>query len=186
MRSKRLFVSLTKDGSIDNIIKELNNYKKELVDREKLFCERLADIGVNAAMLTLAFKGHGDSSREASFNVSFTVDGEMVNGVLSVTSTPNITKDGRVFYPHLAWEFGAGNYFNGMTSPSPDAKKLGMGPGTFPEQRHVPDPGYWYYRDRYGDAVRSYGTQASMPMHAAVVEMLKNIETVAREVYGGM
>lgn len=179
---KRIYVSLTTEGSIKKAIEALEEYKQELISREELFCEKLADIGVNAAMLTLAFKGQGDADRNASFSVSFTVNGESVDGVLSITSTPTVTKDGRVFYPHLAWEFGAGNYFNGM-SASPDAQKLGMGPGTFPSQTHVPDPGYWYYRDKYGDPIRSYGTQATMPMHKAVVEMLQSIEAVAREVF---
>ena len=181
----RLFVSLTNKGSIEKAIKELEEYKKKLVSREEIFCQRLANIGANAAMMTIAFKGHGDSSRNAQFNIQFTAEGEMVNGVLSITSTPTVTKDGRVFYPHLAWEFGAGNYFNGMTSKNPYAGKFGMGVGTFPEQTHVPKPGFWYYRDKNGDAVRSYGTQETQPMHTAVVEMIKSIEAIAKEVYGG-
>lgn len=182
---KRLYVSLTNKGSIAKAIKELERYKEGITSKEELFCRKLLDIGVNAAMLTLAFKGQGDSDRSASFNVSFTAEGETVNGILTITSTPKKTADGRLYYPHLGWEFGAGNYFNGMTSPSPDAGKLGMGPGTFPNQTHVPNPGFWYYTDSSGDSVRSYGTQAIMPMHTAVVEMIESIETVAKEVYGG-
>lgn len=183
---KRLYISLTNKSSIDKTIEELERLKGRIGDREELFCRRLADIGVNAAMLTLAFKGQGDADRSASFNVSFVAAGEEVNAVITVTSQPHTTKDGRVFYPHLAWEFGAGNYFNGVSSPSPDAKRLGLDIGSFPHQTHVPDPGFWYYRDSNGEAVRSYGTQATMPMHTAVVEMLNNIETVAMEVYGGI
>lgn len=182
---KKLSISLTTKGSIGKAIDALEKYKKDLVNKEELFCRKLADIGVNAAMMTLATKGHGDSDRSASFNIEFTVDGNTVNGILSITSTPTKTADGSIYYPHLGWEFGTGNYFNSMKSPSPDAGKLGMGPGTFPDQRHVPNPGFWYYRDENGDAVRSYGTQATMPMHTAVVEMIKSIETVAMEVYGG-
>lgn len=181
---KKLHISLTTKGSIGKAIEALEKYKKDLVSKEELFCRKLADIGVNAAMMTLATKGHGDSDRSASFNIEFTVDGNTVNGILSITSTPTKTADGRVYYPHLGWEFGTGNYFNSMTSPSPDAGKLGMGPGTFPDQTHVPNPGFWYYRDKNGDPVRSYGTQATMPMHTAVVEMIRSIETVAKEVYG--
>lgn len=181
---KRLFVTLTTKGSIDNAIKELEKYKKNLISREEQFCNRLADIGVKAAMLTLAFKGHGDSDRSAVFSVDFAVDGDTVSGKLSITSTPHETKDGRVFYPHLAWEFGAGNKFNGMTSKNPYAAKFGMGPGTFPDQTHVPKPGFWYYRDEHGDPIRSYGTQETQPMHTAVVEMINSIETIAKEVYG--
>lgn len=183
---KRLYISLTNKSSIDKTIEELERLKGRIGDREELFCRRLADIGVNAAMLTLAFKGQGDADRSASFNVSFEAAGEEVTGTITVTSTPHTTKDGRTFYPHLAWEFSAGNYFNGSHSNSPYANKLGMGVGTFPNQTHVPNPGFWYYRDENGDAVRSYGTQGTQPMHTAFVEMMNNIEAVAHEVYGGI
>ena len=181
---KRIDVSLSKKGSIQAAIDELEKYKKSLVSKSEIFCQRLADIGVNAAMMTLAFKGQGDSDRDADFNITFEADGETVTCFLSITSQPTMSADGRVYYPHLGWEFGTGNYFNGgMTSPNPKAGELGMGPGTFPEQKHVPDPGWWYYRDENGEAIRSYGTQATMPMHTAVVEMIKSIETIAKEVY---
>lgn len=177
--------------SIEEAIKKLEGYRDSFGERNQILCRRLADIGVNAAMMTLATKGQGDSLRSASFNISFDIDGQKVSSILSITSTPTITKDGRVFYPHLAWEFGAGNHFNGMVSPEPHAKSLGMGPGTFPkqthvptpEQTHVPTPGFWYYRDEHGDAVRSYGTQATMPMYNAILAVIKNIESVAKEVY---
>lgn len=181
-----LKASLTTKGSIDKLIGEIEKFEKNIVDKEQLFCQRLADIGVNAAMMTLAFKGLGDSDRSASFDIQFEVEEQAINCRLSITSTPSYSADGRVYYPHLGWEFGTGNYFNGgMVSPSPDAGKLGLGPGTFPEQTHVPDPGFWYYSDENGESVRSYGTQATMPMHTAVVEMIQSIETIAKEVYGG-
>ena len=182
----KLTINLSKKGSLQAAIDELEAYRKKLVDREQVFCQRLADIGVNAAMMTLAFKGQGDSDRNASFDINFEVDGQTVYCRLSVTSTPTYSADGRVYYPHLGWEFGTGNYFNaGMKSPNPEAGKAGLGPGTFPEQTHVPDPGWWYYRDENGEAVRSYGTQATMPMYTAVVEIIQSIETIAKEVYGG-
>lgn len=182
----RINVSLTRSGDIQKAIDALEEYKRQLVDKEKLFCQKLADIGVNAALMTLASKGQGDADRSASFNIAYIVDGQNVEFVLTVTSKPTYTSDGRVFYPHLAWEFGAGNAFNGgMKSPNPHAEELGMNIGSFPGQTHVPDPGWWYYRDENGDAVRSYGTQATMPMHTASVEIMRSIETIAKEVYGG-
>lgn len=181
---KRLYISINNSKSIDKVIKELEKYRDSLDDKLNEFIRRLADIGVNAAMMTLATKGQGDAERDADFNVEFDVDGETIKGVVSISSKPRETADGRLFYPHLAWEFGAGNRFNGSTSPNPKADKFGMGPGTFPGQTHVPNPGYWYYRDENGEAVRSYGTQAIMPMYTATIEMLERINDIAKEVFG--
>lgn len=180
---KPIYISLTRKGDLNKAIKVLKDYKKSLMDRSEIFVRRLADLGVNVAMMTLATKGQGDASRDAQFAIDFTVEGEKIEGILSITSEPKETEDGRTFYPHLAWEFGAGNAFNGMTSPNPKAKDLKMGPGTFPGQDHVPVPGWWYYRDKYGEAVRSYGTQATMPMYKASIEMIESIERIAKEVF---
>ena len=53
--------------SIDKAIKELEKYRDGLISKNELFVKRLADIGVNAAMLTLASKGQGDAERSADF-----------------------------------------------------------------------------------------------------------------------
>lgn len=184
MRKSPLYLKLNTPGDIDRIIKYLENYRQSIIGKNEEFICRLADIGVNAAMMTLATKGQGDAERDADFNIEFEVEGEKVNGIISISSEPKETDDGRVFYPHLAWEFGAGNRFNGSTSPNPKASELGMGPGTFPEQKHIPNPGFWYYKDDNGDAVRSYGTQAIMPMYTASIEILERINEIAREVFG--
>ena len=70
---KKLFISLTTKGSIEKAVKALEEYKKELTNKGELFCRKLAEIGVQAAQMTLATKGSGDSSRSASFDVSFVV-----------------------------------------------------------------------------------------------------------------
>ena len=169
--------------SIDRAIKELEKYRDSLMTKSELFVKRLADIGVNAAMLTLASKGQGDAERSADFAVEFKTSEGTTQGRITITSEPQVDKDGRKFYPHLAWEFGAGNYFNANVPPK--AAEFGLGPGTFPEQTHVPHPGFWYYRDENGDPVRSYGTQATMPMYTASKVMIEEIETIAREVFSG-
>lgn len=177
----KLKISLN-DG-LGSIMDHLDNYQKTLDEKCELFVRQLADLGVNVAMTTLAFEGVGDSPRGADFGVRVDKNGNITHCIISVTSKPQIDDDGRVFYPHLAWEFGAGNYYNGMTSPNPKAREFGMGIGTYPEQKHVPNPGFWYYYDSNHDAIRSYGTQATMPMYKASVEIIENIHKVAKEVF---
>ena len=177
----KLKVSLFKKGDIDKAIKEVEKYQKSLVDKGETFCRRLAELGVTVAKATLA-TGQGDSSRDTKFDISFTANGEVVEGALSITSTPNVTNDGRVFYPHLAWEFGSGIYYNNGNI-NPHAHELGMGVGTFPDQKFAFSD-HWWYRDSNGNLRMSQGTQATMPMYKASLEMMQNIETIAREVYG--
>lgn len=184
-RNRIITVTLSKTESIERAIQELEKYRDSIIEKNELFVKRLADIGVNAALMTLATKGQGDAERDAQFSIVFNNGGEVVNGRITISSEPKVDAKGRTFYPHLAWEFGAGTEFNGSTSPNPKAKEFGLGPGTYPNQTHVPEPGFWYYRDEYGDAVRSYGTQATMPMYTASLEIINNIELIAREVFGG-
>ena len=178
----KLTINLSKKGELQNAIDALEDYRKRLVDKETLFCQRLAEIGVTAATAKLS-TGEGDSSRAASFSIDFVADGERVSCTLSITSTPNILEDGRIYYPHLGWEFAAGIYYNNGNI-HPKAHELGMGVGTFPDQRNALYD-HWWYRDEGGNLHFSRGTQATMPMHTAVVEMIQNIETIAKEVYGG-
>lgn len=181
---KQIKLSLTTKDSIKKAIKRLEEIEKNLSSRNENFCQRLAEIGVHAAETTLATKGHGDSPREAAFNVEFVAGGEKVTAILTITSTPRVLKDGRKYYPHLGWEFGAGIYYNNGHA-NPKAGELGMGVGTFPDQKHAFDDA-WYYRDDAGNLHLSKGTEAIMPMHSAVVEMMNSIETVAKEVYSGI
>lgn len=170
---KRINCSISKAGSIKRAIEELENYKKSLSQKTELFVQRLADIGVNVAMMTLAFKGQGDSPRDADFAIKINNEGELVEGIITVSSSSI-----------LFWEFGSGIKFNGGEG-HPKAGEFGMGPGTYPGQTHVPDPGYWYYYPDGSDtAVRSYGTEATMPMHSASMEMISQVHQVAREVFG--
>lgn len=177
---KPIYVSLTRKGDVDRAIKILKEYKKSLIAKEEIFVRRLTELGVEVAAMTLA-AGQGDSSRDAKFSVSFTVDGNSVEGILSITSEPHVLEDGRTYYPHLGWEFGAGIHFNNGNI-NPKAHELGLGVGTFPDQKHALED-YWWYRDENKNLHMSQGTEATMPMYKASLEMIQNIEAIAKEVF---
>lgn len=168
--------------SIEQAIKELEKYRDSLQYKCDIFIRRLAEIGVEAAQQRLA-TGQGDSSRDARFSMVFNTSEGLVEGRIIITSTPHVDKDGRVFYPHLAWEFGAGIHFNNGNA-NPHAHELGMGVGTFPGQRYALND-YWWYRDDAGNLHFSQGTQATMPMYNASKEIILQIEAIAREVFSG-
>lgn len=175
-------ISLVEKNSIQQAISELEKYRDSLETKNKLFVRRLAEIGVTAAETRLA-TGQGDSDRDCRFSMLFDTALGAVEGRIIITSTPHVDKDGRVFYPHLAWEFGAGIYYNNGNS-NPKAREFGMGVGTFPNQTHAFND-YWWYKDDEGNLHLSKGTQATMPMYNASKEIIHQIEVIAREVFGG-
>ena len=179
---KQIRVTLTHSSSIEKAIKELEKYRDSLNQKNDLFVRRLAEIGVEVAQSRIA-AGQGDSDKNERFSLVFHTSEGIVEGQIIITSTPKVDKDGRVFYPHLAWEFGAGIYFNNGNA-NPHAKEFGMGVGTFPGQRFALNDSWWY-RDDAGNLHLSQGTEATMPMYNAVLAIMQNIEIIAREVFGG-
>lgn len=176
----KLNISLFKKGDIDKAIKEIEKYQQRLVNKTEIFIQRLAEIGVQVAKEAVA-SGHGDSSKDMNFSFSYTVEDAVFEGILSISSTPHITDDGRVFFPHLAWEFGSGIHFNNGNI-NPKAHEFGMGVGTFPDQTHALSD-YWWYRDSDGNLRLSQGTEATMPMYKASIAIMESIENIAREVF---
>lgn len=178
---KTIYASISKQESILKAIKELEEYRDSLLPKTEIFVRRLAEIGVEAAELAVA-GAEGDSDKPR-FSFTFnTIYGE-VDGQIIMTSTPHVDEDGRIFYPHLAWEFGAGIFYNNGNA-NPKAHEFGMGVGTFPNQKHALND-YWWYRDETGNLHLSKGTEAAMPMYKASVEIITQIDTIAREVFGG-
>ena len=183
MRAKSIIFSLSDKKSRDRAIKELEEYRDSLISKNDLFIKRLAEIGVTAAESILANNGEGDTSRNARFSMVFNTSEGQVEGLIIISSDPHVDKDGRKFYPHLAWEFGAGIFYNNGNI-NPKASEMGMGVGTFPNQKHALDD-YWWYRDNDGEFHISYGTKATMPMFNASKTIIEQIDTIAREVFSG-
>ena len=181
MRVKRYYINLSKKSTIEQAIKGLEEYRDSLLNKNALFIKRLQEIGVDAAELALA-NAKGDSD-DVRFSVILNTTEGVVEGQIIITSTPHVDKDGRVFYPHLAWEFGAGIYYNNGNA-NPKAHEFGMGVGTFPDQKYALYD-QWWYKDENGILHLSKGTEAAMPMYKASVEIITQIERIAREVFNG-
>ncbi len=157
--------------SIGKAIQQLEQYKKSLIEKNHIFVERLADIGVPVIDKNMRV-GVGDSDREHSTEIVITGTGDTVEGKL-ILSGKDI----------LFWEFGAGTHFNGGNQ-NPKANEFGYGPGTYPGQTHVPIPGYWFYYDEDNNKHFSRGTEATMPMYKASREIIEKMNQIAREVFG--
>lgn len=164
---KRTVINLNLSAtSIDNAIKTLDAFKKDLREKEDKLMRALGEIGV----------------KEAS--VRFTT--AMYDGTNDVSVKLDTTKNGYAIIAEgkaVAFiEFGAGVYHN-TGEPYPNPRPTGIvGIGEYGK-------GYgkrkaWGYRDDTGELVITRGNPAAMPMWYASEEMKNSITKIVREVWG--
>ena len=162
----------TKD--INRAIKEVEEYKKDLIRKEKLLLEKLAYIGVSEASIrftTAMYDGVNDS----------TVDLESTDNGYAIVAR------GRA----VAFiEFGSGVYHNTSGSyPLPRPSGI-VGIGEYGQGKGKRRA--WYYKGEPGTngelnakgVVKTRGNPASMPLWYASEEMRRSILQIAREVFG--
>jgi hypothetical protein len=156
---KTVRISLS-DESIKNGIKEVQKYKRWVLDKEKELRTRLATLGATVASIQF--------SRA------------IYNGSNDVTVRVDDTGSVAVIYAEgesVAFiEFGAGiKYGYGH----PQAGEHGMGPGTYPGKGNWDNEKGWWY----GHGQHSYGNPPAMAMYEAVQKMTEELTRIAREVF---
>lgn len=166
------------ENEISRAIKELAEYKQEILRKTELLREkvaqRLADearSGFSGAIVDeRILKGGSTSPQYAQVDVS-------VDNRGSVTVVVASGED-------AVWvEFGAGVYFNGSpgSSPHPHGVELGMTIGGFGKGNGKKET-WGFYED--GELKLSRGTPARMPMARAVTTVCNDIQEIAKEVFG--
>lgn len=161
------------EREIDKAIKELEQYKQELIRKTSLLREKVADriaelarSGFNGAVVDDVLKG-GVKTADVTVSLSNTDNVSLViaNGEDAV------------------WvEFGAGVYHNGSagSSPHPEGSELGFTIGGYGKGMGKKE--VWGYYE--GDELRlTHGTPAVMPMYNAVKTVCDEIADIAREVF---
>ena len=179
MKKKKISVDLFSQKSIQDAIKQIENYRDDLPKKCQEICRRLSEEGVRVADVAI-------NSVPIGKTITLTTDinpSKMgCQAIMKMTGAETRTEDGRVFFTALAIEFSAGvRYAN---TASPQASNFGMGTGTFPGAKHSWDMDAWYYLGDDGNWHHSYGVQASMPMYKASVEMRQKIDSIVKEVFG--
>ena len=166
--------------SIQNAIKEIRQYQSDLNRKCEEFCRRLAELRIQTAK---------DNTGNFGKYISFTYEVKDITkgckAVMVATNTGIIhsewqTKEGvksADVSPILMCEFGSG-----LKADNPKGIP-GVGTGTFPGQTHAEDPNGWYWMDLDGEWHHSYGVTPKMPMYHASIEMILNIQKIAREVF---
>lgn len=163
---KKILVDVFDIYSIDEAIRQLEQYKESLDSKAEELCRRLADMGAMYAEWNF-------SGVLYAGDVDYKITVERGEG-----NTYYINADGETV---LFMEFGAG-VKHGYGHPQAD--EFGMGPGTYPEGKgHWDDPRGWWFKDKSGTKIHTYGNAPGMPMYNAAKDLRKEILAVAREVF---
>lgn len=177
MAKRTININLFDSKSIQNAIKQIEQYRDDLPRKCQEICRRLVEEGVKVADVAI-------NSVPIGKTITLTTDinpSKMgCKAMLKMTGRETRTEDGRTFFSALAIEFGAGIYYNSNSNPK--SSEFGMGVGTFPGQTHAFQDG-WYYLGNDGNWYYSHGVQASMPMYKASVALRQKIDSIIKDVF---
>lgn len=169
--SKKIIKCGLSQKSIQNAINQLKSYQNELKNKNELFVQRLAELGIPVIDQNIMM-AQGDSDKNHNTYIKINRFDDYAQATLVCEGS------GLLFI-----EFGAGIHYNGAAGSSPHPKgeefrytigSYGQGKGKNESWVYVADSGEW---------VRSYGTQATMPVYKASVEIMQNIRKIAKEVF---
>ena len=180
-----LKVKLSAD-SIRNAIKELQNYKDELKDKQQVFIEKLAEVGIDMAREKSKDTGglHGTHrmGQYVTFEKRIEADGSNVKALVLGMGEEVYSKiSDRSINALMALEFGTAALglppYKGSNSISGHSNDLVW--YVWVNDDGVPIP----YSDKTGHYKTLSAIAPTQPMYNAAMEMRKNILTVAHEVF---
>lgn len=158
---------------IDEAIKELEEYQKDVLAKTDLFRQRLAE----------------EMAKEAQslFNGAI-VDDLITGGSRSASVTVESSDNGKIAVviakgEDAVWvEFGAGVYYNGSvgSSPHPQGSNLGFTIGSY-GKGYGKGNAWGFYED--GELKITRGTPAIMPMYNSMKSIIDRVISIAREVW---
>ena len=172
----KLKCNITKQGDIEKLIKELEDYKEGLLRRRDIFIERLLDVGIRTAK---------DSTGEYAGMIRFEKEIEDGIGLLIATDGQKLIREWKFkggvkraeVSPLLMAEFGSG----WLAKVLDDVE--GVGQGTFPGQTHAFSPHGWWWTTLDGEHHHSIGESPTFPMHSASMAMIFEIDSIAKKVF---
>lgn len=168
--AKKINISLSQK-SIQNAINEVRKYQREFIEKNELFVRRLAELGIPVINQNIA-AAQGDSDKNHNTYIKINSFGGYSEAKLVVEGVDL-----------LFIEFGSGIHYNGSagTSPHPKGEEFGYTIGSYGKGQGSKD--FWFYYADTGEAVMSHGTESTMPVYKASVEIIHNIRRIAREVF---
>lgn len=171
MARKTIKADILVGGSLDNAIKQIREYQRTLNDKCEMFVRRLAEVGIPIIDQNIDLAA-GDSDKGHNTYIKINSFGSYSQAQLIVEG-----KD------LLFIEFGAGVHYNGNLggSPHPKGKEMGYTIGSYGKGQGKND--FWFYYADSGEAVMSHGTESTMPVYKAGIEMRRQVLKIAREVF---
>ena len=161
----KIVIDPFKKESVDAAIKQLDQYVKDFATKEKLFTERLAEIGVSVARTGFSMADY-DGVNDVSVSLAKTASGV---AVIAAGSTVGFI------------EFGTGVRYPEWSNPGVEYSPPGR--GTYGKGRGK-NPRGWYFKQGEGAAARhTYGNPPAEAMLAARDEMISRVTQIAREVW---
>lgn len=157
--------------SIGNAIKELKAYQSSLRDKNELFLKRLCELGIPVIDENIMLaQGYSDKNHNTYIKI---------NRFGSYAQATLVCEGSDLSFI----EFGAGIHYNtpAGTSPHPKGEEFGYTIGSYGHGKGKNES--WVYVADSGEWVRSYGTEATMPVYKASVEIMQNIRRIAKEVF---
>ena len=151
-------------SSIDNAIKQIQEYKKDFLAKEKIFVKRLAEIGVSVATTGFALADY-DGNKDVTVRLEW-------NGNKAVVIAEGETV-GFI-------EFGTG-----IKNPEWDSSGMSYTPpkhGTY-GKKHGARPHGWYFKPGEGAVQHTFGNYPAEAMRTARDVMIERITRIAREVW---
>ena len=166
--------TLTSDLSIQGIKKlqqDIKKFEQEINRKNVIFVRRLAELGIPIIDSRIA-QAQGDSDKSHNTYIKLTAGTTYTRAVLTVEGK-NI----------LFIEFGAGVHYNGAVgqSPNPKGAERGYTIGSYGQGKGSQDS--WTYEAPTGEWIRSYGTEATMPVYMASKEIRASIRSIAKQVF---
>lgn len=179
MAEHTINISLS-EKSVNEAIRQLQQYKQEILKKCEQLVSELADDGIAIAETNV-----GNFGRYITFSKEIKPESDGCTAIIFATETGQIksqwqTSDGikaANVSPLLMAEFGSGwKAQNPLNEPN-------GGQGTFPNQTHAFDKEGWYWRDLNGELHHSYGITPTMPVYKAYVNIEQNILNKAKGMF---
>ena len=164
---KKISINIMSNKSIQNAVKEVENYAYSLTDKCNLLAKKLAQIGVQTAKMKVA-----------QYDAVYT--GELLSSINYEQGA--VIKKGAtwIVYTGCPWakfvEFGTG--IVGKMKPH---KNKGIVGWEYDVNEHG-ESGWWYYRD--GKRHWTKGMPSRPFMYETSMELAEKIAEVAKEVFG--